>query len=138
VEDKDNATLASKGQPGQQRQKKDISKVKCFKCGEMGHYASQSPLKKKDNDEKHDPKVVAAKIDEEEFAMTVEIPPGGRWVDIELQSRGLQMGRILQEPTSWIITSLREPMIRSSRMVEFQLVPWSVDSTDALARRARD
>ena len=48
------------------------------------------------------------------------------------------MGRILEEPTSWIITLLREPMIRSSGMVEFQLVPWSVDVTDAVARRARD
>ena len=38
--EEDNAALASKGQLGQQRQKKDISKVKCFKCGKMGHYAS--------------------------------------------------------------------------------------------------
>lgn len=57
--------------------------MKCFKCGEMGHYAFQCPLKKKDKDEKHDLKVAAAKIDEE-FAMTAEIPPGGRWVDIVL------------------------------------------------------
>ena len=43
----------------------------------------QCPLKKKDKDEKHDPKVAATKIDED-FAMTAEKPPGGRWVDIEL------------------------------------------------------
>jgi len=49
-----------------------------------GPLASQCPLKKKDKDEKHDPKVTAVKIDEEEFAMTTEIPPGGRWVDLEL------------------------------------------------------
>lgn len=48
------------------------------------------------------------------------------------------MGKILEESTYWIITLLRVPMIRSRRMVEFQLVPWSVDSTDAMARIARD
>ena len=43
------------------------------------------PLKKKDKDEKHDPKVAAAKIEqEEEFAMIAKIPLGGRWVDLEL------------------------------------------------------
>eukprot|EP00253_Pinus_taeda_P036703 PITA_36703 len=44
----------------------------------MGHYATQCPLKKKDKDEKHDLKVASAKIEEEEFAMTTEIPIGGR------------------------------------------------------------
>ena len=62
VEEEDNATLASKGQPGQQRRKKHVSKVKCFRCGEMGHYASQCPLKKKEKDDKHDPKVAATKM----------------------------------------------------------------------------
>ena len=85
VEEEDNTTLTSKGQQGQQRRKKDVSKVKCFKYGKMGHYASQCPLKKKDKDEKHDSKVAAAKIEqEEEFAMTTKIPPGGRWADLEL------------------------------------------------------
>lgn len=83
LEEEYNTTLVSKGQQGQQRRKKDVSKVECFRCGEMGHNASQCALKKKDKDDKHDPKVAAAKI-EEEFSMTVEIPPGGRWVDIEL------------------------------------------------------
>ena len=58
--------------------------MKYFRCDEMGHYASQCPLKKKDKDEKHDPKVAVVKIDEEEFAMTAEIPQGGRWADLEL------------------------------------------------------
>jgi len=81
-EEDENAALASKGQQEQRRQKKDISKIKCFKCGEMGHYATQCPLVKKDKDEKHNPKAAPVKI--EEFAMTAEIPPGGRWADLEL------------------------------------------------------
>lgn len=52
----------------------------------MGHYAFQCPLKKKDKEEKRDPKVATIKIEhEEELAMIVEIPLGGRWADIELQ-----------------------------------------------------
>ena len=38
-EEEENTTLASKGQQ-KLKQKKHISKVKCFSCGELGHYAS--------------------------------------------------------------------------------------------------
>ena len=68
----------------QPRRKKDVSKVKCFRCGEMHHHASQCPLKKKDKDEKPDPKVAIAKIEQEEFAMIAKIPPRRRWADLEL------------------------------------------------------
>ena len=64
-EEEENAALASKGQQEQRRRKKDVSMIKCFRYGEMGHYATQCPLKKKDKDEKHDPKVAPAKIEEE-------------------------------------------------------------------------
>ena len=76
--------LASKGQQEHHRRKNDLSKIKCFRCGEMGHYATQCPLKKKDKDEKHDPQAKPARIDEEKFAMIAHIPPRGKWVDLEL------------------------------------------------------
>ena len=41
-------------------------------------------LRKKDRDDKHDPKAAPVNIEEEEFSMTTEIPPGGRRVDLEL------------------------------------------------------
>lgn len=64
--------------------KKDVSKIKCFRHGEMGYYAMQCPLKKKDKDEKHDLKVAPMNIEEEEFTMTTKIALGGRWDDMEL------------------------------------------------------
>lgn len=68
-DEEENTTLASKGQQEQWRHNKDVSKIKCFRCGEFGHYATQCPLKKKDKDEKHDPKAASTKIEEEDFSM---------------------------------------------------------------------
>lgn len=81
-EEEENVALASKG--WQKQKHKDILKVKCFRCGEMGQFASQCPLKQNDKDEKHDPKVETMKIDEEVYAMSSHASPGGRWGDIEL------------------------------------------------------
>ena len=61
-EEEENATLASKGQQEQRRWKNYVSNIKCFWCGEMGHYATQCHLKKKNKDEKHDLKVAPTKI----------------------------------------------------------------------------
>ena len=56
VKGEENVAPASKG-PSQgqgERRKKDLSKVKCFRCGKLVLYSSQCPLKKKDKEEKHD------------------------------------------------------------------------------------
>lgn len=52
--------------------------------GEFGHYATHCPLRKNDKDEKHDRKVAAINIEEEEFTMTTQASQGGRWDDLEL------------------------------------------------------
>ena len=83
TKEEENVALTSKGQHKAKR-KEDILKVKSFSCGELGHYASQYPLKKKDKDEKHDPKAASAKIVEDEFAMSAHASLGGRWGNIEL------------------------------------------------------
>lgn len=54
VKEEEDVALASKGQEEQRKRKKDISKIKCFRCGELSHYNTQCPLKKKEKEEKQD------------------------------------------------------------------------------------
>ena len=86
-EKEEDVALASVGQQGK-RKKKDISKVKCFHWGELGHYASRCP-RKKHKGEASDSKAAPAKAEKEDetdddCAMNAHAPLEKRWGDIEL------------------------------------------------------
>ena len=84
-EEEEDAALTSSRQQGQQ--KKAISKVRCFKCGQLGHYATQCPWKK-GKEEASESKVAPAKVDTEgeddDCAMSAHAPLEKRWGDMEL------------------------------------------------------
>lgn len=94
VKEEDNVAITSKGpsegQGEQRKKKKDLSKVKCFRCDELDHYSTQCPLRKKDKEEKQDQQAASIKIDklfsrlEEDFAMFADIPPGVKWGNLVL------------------------------------------------------
>jgi len=70
----------------QKRNKKDISKVRCFRCGEMGHFATQCP-RNNGKEEKSDAKVSlvqANKEDDDDCAMSAHAPLEKRWGNIDL------------------------------------------------------
>ena len=45
VKQKEDVALASEGKEEKQK-KKDVSKVKCFNCGALGHHVTQCPWRK--------------------------------------------------------------------------------------------
>ena len=86
-EEEEDAALASAGKR-EKRKKKDLSKVKCFHCGELGHFANQCP-RKKSKGEASDSKAVPAKAEkeveeEDDCAMSAHVPLKKKWGDIEL------------------------------------------------------
>ena len=85
--EEEDAALTFAGQQGK-RKKQDISEVKCFHCGELGHYASQCP-RKKNKGEASDSKAAPAKAKKEvgtddDCAMSAHAPLEKRWGDFEL------------------------------------------------------
>lgn len=86
MKEEENVALTSKilsqGQGEKKKKKKDLLKVKCFRCGEVGHYNTQCPLRKKEKEEKKDQHGALGEIDklssrlQEYFSMFVEIRPG--------------------------------------------------------------
>jgi len=80
-------SLASAEQQGK-RKKKDISKIKCFNCWALGHYATQCP-RKKNKGEASNSKAAPAKLekeveDDDDCAMSAHVPLQKRWGDIDM------------------------------------------------------
>lgn len=79
--------LASEGKQ-EKRKKKDLSKIKCFHYGKMGHYATQCP-RKKNKGESSETKATPAWVEKEvltddDCAMSAHAPLERKWGDIEL------------------------------------------------------
>ena len=72
--DEEDVALASKKQP---KKKKDLSKIKCFQCSEMEHFASHCPEKKKDKEASSSK---ATMVDD--VAMSAHEPQ--RWGDMDM------------------------------------------------------
>ena len=83
-EEEDDAILASREKKQQGKKKKDLSKVRCFNCGDLGHFANTFP-KKKDKGSS-DSKAAAAKEDgsDDDVAMSAHVPREKRWGDMDL------------------------------------------------------
>ena len=74
--------LASEGKQVKQK-KEDLSKIKCFHCGEMGHYVTQCP-RKKSKGESSETKAVPARAEKEvliddDYAMGAHAPLERKW-----------------------------------------------------------
>ena len=86
-EEEEDVVLASEGKK-EKRKKKDHSKIKCFHCGELGHYATQC-LRKKSKGESSEIKAAPARAEKEvltdnDCAMSAHVPLEQKWGDIEL------------------------------------------------------
>ena len=81
-EEEEDATLASKERRQQGKKKRDLSKVQCFNCGGLGHFASTCP-KKKDKGSSES-KAAAAKDNgsDDDAAMSAQEPR--KWGDMDL------------------------------------------------------
>ena len=82
-EEKEGAALASKKQQG--KKKHDLSNIKCFRCGELGHFATNSPLRKKDKEASSSKAVTTQEDDgsDDDVAMSTHVPREKRWGNID-------------------------------------------------------
>jgi hypothetical protein len=55
--------------PKKPRHRKDASNIRCYNCKEMGHYATQCPLKIEKGKKKHHAHVVDVEEQDEEYAL---------------------------------------------------------------------
>jgi len=86
IKEEVDVALASEGK--QEKRKKDLSKVKCFHCGELGHYPTQCS-RKKSKGEAFETKAVPVRAEKEMetddvCAMSAHTPLERKWGDIEL------------------------------------------------------
>ena len=78
-EEEEDAALASKKQP---KKKKDLSKIKCFQRGKMGHFSNHCPEKKKDKEASSSKEAVADDGSGNDAAMSAHEPR--RWGDMDM------------------------------------------------------
>jgi len=103
-QEEEDVSLASEGKQEKQK-KKDLSKIKCFHCGELGHYVTQCP-RKESNGESSKTKAAPTRAEKEFFidddcTMSAYAPLEQKWEDIKMYSGGLQLmrGKILEAPS---------------------------------------
>ena len=78
-EDEEDAALASKRHP---KKKKDLLKIKSFQCGEMGHFASNCPQKKKEKEASSSKVAMEDVGSEDDSAMSTHEPQ--KWGNMDL------------------------------------------------------